>query len=386
LPKERTLTNRERFDKVLSFQPTDRLPNYEFLVWPQTVARWIGEGMPPEACSVLVIEGAPYFSIEPIHFGNINMDMVPPFTEEVFDDTDEYVVSRRTDGIVTKALKEGTVGGWRMCMDQYLSFPVTDRQSFAEMKRRYDTALPERYPQNWEEQVRAWQNRDYPLCVPQLAGFGLYSQLRSWVGTEAISYLFFDNPAFVEEMIAFKTDFFLAVAERALKQVQFDLFYVFEDFAGKGGPLISPNIFRKLFLPYYRRVTERLRQAGVKHIVLDSDGDPEVLIPLMLDAGITALLPLEQASGMDPVRLRRKLGKSLGLIGGIDKREIAKDRKAIDAELEAKIPPLLDRGGYIPFIDHAIPPDVPYDNFRYYMERKAKMIGMEFSMPSPAAV
>jgi len=379
------VTNRERFDRVMSFQPVERLPNYEFLIWPQTVERWIGEGMPEGACNDLVIEGAPYFGIEPIRFGGMNTEMAPPFTYEVFEETEKYVIARGTDGVVTKALKAGTVRGWRMCMDQYLSFPVTDRKSFAKLKQRYDPTSPERYPKNWDEQVKAWQHRDYPLSLAQLTAFGLYSQLRSWVGTEGISYLFFDDPALVEEMIEFKTEFFLAVIEKALNQVQFDFFDIFEDFAGKGGPLISPQTFRKFFLPYYQRVTGRLRRAGIKHVLLDSDGDPEVLIPLMLEAGVTALWPLEQASGMDPVRLRRKFGRTLGLLGGIDKREIAKDKKAIEAELETKIPPLLDRGGYIPFIDHAIPPDVSYSNFLCYLEAKTKLIGMESGLARSSA-
>ncbi|HOF89994.1 MAG TPA: hypothetical protein PLZ36_18105, partial [Armatimonadota bacterium] len=61
------------------------------------------------------------------------------------------------------------------------------------------------------------------------------------------------------------------------------------------------------------------------------------------------------------------------MVGGVDKREIAKDRAAIDAEV-AYVCQILDQGGYIPTIDHAIPPDVSYDNFRYYLEVKRKAL------------
>jgi len=33
-----------------------------------------------------------------------------------------------------------------------------------------------------------------------------------------------------------------------------------------------------------------------------------------------------------------------------------------------KVPYLLKEGGYIPFVDHAVPPDVPLENFKYYLE------------------
>ena len=55
--------------------------------------------------------------------------------------------------------------------------------------------------------------------------------------------------------------------------------------------------------------------------------------------------------------------------GGLDKTKVAEGRRAIDAELEAKLPFMLARGGYIPFCDHMVPPDVPWDNFLYYRER-----------------
>ena len=58
------------------------------------------------------------------------------------------------------------------------------------------------------------------------------------------------------------------------------------------------------------------------------------------------------------------------------KRVLALDRKAIDRELEAKLP-LAKQGGYIPHIDHAIPHDVPYENFAYYWKQKKSILGIQ---------
>jgi uroporphyrinogen-III decarboxylase len=73
--------------------------------------------------------------------------------------------------------------------------------------------------------------------------------------------------------------------------------------------------------------------------------------------------------------IRKIFGKSLCLSGGLDKMEIAKGPKAIEKELYAKIPPLLEQGGYIPHIAHSIPPDISWSNMQYYMEMKLKLIG-----------
>jgi uroporphyrinogen decarboxylase len=368
------MTNRDRFLAVLNFQSCDRLPNYELGAWGQAWERWFAEGLPEHEMFFDWFEGEPYFGIERRGYAKINVGMLPGFKYEVIEEDERYIISRGSSGIVTKALKEGTARGTRWCMDQYLSHPVTDRASFNDMKRRYDPTTLTRYPLWWDEGARLWPGRDYPLFLLGNGTFGLYSGLRSWVGTENLSYLFFDDPALVEEMIEFNTEFLLATVEQALGEVEFDCFNFFEDFAGKGGPLLSPPIFRKLFLPYYQRIIERFRQAGIKHFWLDSDGDPRALLPLLREAGITCLWPLECASGMDPRELRRQY-PTLALAGGLDKRELAKDRPAIDRELESKILPLRDKGGYLPLVDHTVPPDVSLDNLRYYLEKKRELLG-----------
>jgi len=60
--------------------------------------------------------------------------------------------------------------------------------------------------------------------------------------------------------------------------------------------------------------------------------------------------------------LRKKFGKQLRLWGGIDKRELTKDRRAIDDHLRS-LAPLVEEGGFIPTVDHLVPPDVPLANF-----------------------
>ena len=72
--------------------------------------------------------------------------------------------------------------------------------------------------------------------------------------------------------------------------------------------------------------------------------------------------------------LRKKYGKDLALMGGIDKRILAKDKKSIEVELTSKLPYLLSSGGYIPFIDHNLPPNISFANFEYYMELKKELI------------
>ena len=368
------MNGQERFQRIMKFQPVERTPNYELGLWGQTVERWYAEGMPREAVYLNWFEGEPCYRLDRRAFAPLQTGMIPGFEPEVLEEDERYLVARHADGVVTRALKEGTVRGTRPSMDQYLSFPVTDRQSFAAVRKRYDPSAPVRYPLWWDEQVRCWQGRDYPLCLLTNGTIGLYSQLRRWVGTEGISYLFFDDPALVQEMVEFIVEFTLKLTEKARRQLRFDYFNFFEDYAGKGGPLISPQLFRKFLLPGYQRITDVFRQSGIDCFWLDSDGDTRTILPLLIEAGITCHWPLEQASDMDPVQLRREYGKELVFCGGIDKRALTRGRQEIDKELYTKIPPMLESGGFIPHLDHTFPPDISYDNFLYYLELKEKLL------------
>jgi len=64
------------------------------------------------------------------------------------------------------------------------------------------------------------------------------------------------------------------------------------------------------------------------------------------------------------------------MMGGLDKRVLVWGTEAIDEELERKMPVALE-GGYIPTIDHSLPPDIPYENFCYFWERKKALLGVE---------
>jgi hypothetical protein len=373
-----SLTHRECLLKVLRGEPTPWVPNYELGCWGQTVERWFSEGLDPQQTWIGradMFEGEPVFKLDRRAFARLDIGLYPQYEYEVIEETDRYLTARHTNGVMTKALKEGTVRGMRMSMDTYIDFPVKDAATWQAMKRRYNVKDVGRYPFWWDEQVRMWQERDYPVILMGNGTFGLYSQLRSWVGTENISLMFYDNPKLVEEMLEFAADFFLELVEPALQQVQFDYFNFFEDCAGKNTCLFGPNLYKRFFKKHYDRIIQRLNRAGIQSIWVDSDGTPLSLIPCWMDSGVNMHWPLEQASGMDPRMLRKKFGKSLCLAGGLDKIEIAKGKQAIEKELRTKIPPLLEQGGYIPHIDHAIDPAISWDNMQYYMELKLKLIG-----------
>jgi len=110
----------------------------------------------------------------------------------------------------------------------------------------------------------------------------------------------------------------------------------------------------------------------VNIVLLDTDGDCNDLIPVFMNAGVTGMYPFETQCGMDIVKVR-KLYPDLQMLGGIPKSELPKGQKRID-EILQPVEQVLKTGGFVPFGDHFIPPDVDFENFSYYRNRLNELI------------
>jgi uroporphyrinogen decarboxylase len=121
-------------------------------------------------------------------------------------------------------------------------------------------------------------------------------------------------------------------------------------------------------------VCDWLREQGVAHIWLDSDGDIHSLIPIWLEAGINGLWPFEVQAGMDVVRVRELYGHDLAIAGGIDKRAVAIGGDEMHAAVN-RVMPLVEDGGYLPELDHAAPPDISWRNYSEYMDYLLRRLG-----------
>ncbi len=373
-----TLSELDRFLAVMEYQPVDRVPNWELGVWPQTRDRWESEALDtiPYHWDWFTGEGA--LDMDPREFIKFNGSLIPPFEEETLAEDERTLTFRDGMGRTRMALKEGTTRGGRMSMDTYIDFPVKTMDDWNAIKPRL-RPFQERYdPYWWVFRVDGWRNRRHPLIFGQnCATLGFYWFARDLLGTEALSYAFFDQANLVHDIMEFHAEFLIEAARPILEKTTVEYINLSEDLAYKGGPLISPRCYKEFIYPRLRRVVDFYKSHGVRYVCVDSDGNPETIIPMMMDAGIDVIWPLERASDQDPVRLRKKFGRSLKLWGGVDKRELAKDRRAIDEHLCSFIP-LIEEGGFIPAVDHTVPPDVPLKNFMYYMLRKKNLLEGRF--------
>ena len=344
----------------MSYGAFDRAPHWQFGPWPETSERWRREGYDPDH---------PPFVADPRVVRNWFLPH-PPFEERTIEETETTVLRVNHEGILMRERKDQA----QSSMPQFVRFPVETREDFRRFWReRMQPDLTARIGPDWRAQLAALGDRECPLIVFPDRWGGMFGPLRNLVGVERLCMLFYDDPAFIEEMMDANADFLIQMMNQILDHTDVDVFGFWEDMAYKNGPLIGPELFGRFALPRYRRVVDFCRGRGVEWFCLDSDGQISKLIPVWLDAGINILYPFEVQCGMDVVKVREEYGRDLRMWYGIDKRAIAKGPAAIDAELE-RVRPLIEEGGYVPGPDHSFPPDVSFANYSCFMEKLQRVL------------
>jgi len=355
------MTHRQRFLETMAFGRPDRPFRWESLgFWGATIRRWETEGLPRGVAPERYFEFDPREDV-PVNSGFTNCGFCPGFEEKILEENSSTVVRRDGDGIVKRERKDNP----ELSMPQFLEFPVKTRKDFEELKSRLDPATPERCGEAFRSAVQRYKTRDFPVTLLVCGAFGFP---RNLFGVERLLVTYYDDPQLIEDILEHWVFMYKGIFRRVLSEIDVDMLLIWEDMCFKNGPLISPAMFRRFMLEPYREVISEAKRFGVPVIMVDTDGDARLLIPLFVEAGVNALIPFEAAAGMDPVPLREKYGRSFAIVGGIDKRALSGTIEDVEREVLSKVPRLLETGGYIPCLDHSAPPDIPFRNFARFVE------------------
>jgi uroporphyrinogen decarboxylase len=250
---------------------------------------------------------------------------------------------------------------------------VKDRPSWEALKReRLDSrAIAGRFPPDWPRMLEQHRQRSYPLA---LGGYphGLFGTPSHLMGYQNLFLSYYDQPGLIHDILDTFTELWIGIWEEVLGQLEIDMVHFFEDVSMGTGSMISPAHFRQFMQPRYRRLCSFLRSRGVKVVLVDTDGDCTELVPLFVESGITGLYPMETSTGLDIRGIRRSFPK-LQTLGGISKYSVAGGAGAIDESLEVA-GELLGSGGYVPYVDHSVPPQVSWKDFCYYRRKLDSLV------------
>lgn len=357
------MNSKERFNRIMRFQSVDRPPLWGVEeVTEGAVRRWIREGHFPIGMSVSDV--LPLDGHEIVY---LDTAPLPSFVPRTIEKTERWKTTIDVYGFTVRTLKEQSV---TPTVYYYLAGSVSSRADWEKLKLRYDPSDPRRKPRCWGPELWNYYNHSTsPVSMRIDWGPGRGAKNGYTMGLELFLEKVIDEPDLVKDMFDFWADFVIAAAREWFEHVHFDFVYFTEDGMGyKNSSLVSPKMYKELWIPALRKVTDFLHGYGVEIIAHYTSGNIRPLIPTLLDVGINLYFPLEVAAGMDALSLQREFGSEIRMIGNISRQALMDGPQAVEREFHAKVPALMASGGYIPAVDDAIMPDISFESYQRYLQ------------------
>jgi len=321
------MKSRDRFRETMRYGRPDRVPYFEEGIRKEVLEVWRRQGMPPKSEFLQRFPSDPRIEIEP------ELDPLPPLKK--------------------------SPGPWA---------------DLAKFRKRLNPTDRKRLPLTWNYLVRSLKNEETVRMLRVHRGLFLSMGVQAWSRFLELMYVLGEDPGVASKAMGIQGEFAAELAERVLAKIDIDAAIFSEPIGGNEGPLISPRMYAEVVLKSYQPLLKVLIRHGVEVIIFRTFANARVLIPAILKYGFNCLWACEvNIEAMDYRELRREFGKDLRLIGGIDLDALRHGKKAIDRELNEKVPPLLDEGGYVPLADGRIREDVPFENYIYYRKLLRKL-------------
>lgn len=331
--------------------------------------RWFEQGMPFDEPMDELFGYDPVSHTSLGQLGWCEPGFVPPFEEKIVEHRGDYEVVQDVAGRHVLCFKDRRDG----FMPEYLDHAVKDWATWeTNCKWRMDPTAPERYADLDARMISARSKAGQGLIFTQNV-IGGHMYLRSLIGPESLLVMFYDAPDLIHDCMQTWLALADAVIARHQRYVTIDEVFFGEDICYNRGPLISPDMIREFLMPYYQQLVGNVRSRQIDrgrqlYVHIDTDGWGGPVIPLYKEMGMNVMSPFEVAAGCDVVRLGRE-HPDMAMFGGIDKRVLAKGTDAIDRMVDAILPAMRRRGGYIPTCDHGVPEEVPYQDYLHFRRR-----------------
>lgn len=357
------MNNRERIINTVLCKPVDRLPVLcDFGPWEETYNRWKNEGWLETYADwdkPLNLDDGVY----KLNFVNLLFD--PWFDEVIIEQKENSIIRTNRLGVTEEVL----VG--QSSIPRHVKFPVTCIEDWNTIKNnRLGLDFGTRLPNDFVDLINNAKKSGKVIRIGKYP-YGLFGTIRELMGVEEFLCAFYLDPELIKTIMKDLTDLWLSIYEHVQQYIQIDWIHIWEDMSGNTGSLISPELVREFMLPHYKRIGEFAKENNIPIFSIDTDGDCNELLPIFIEAGVNLVFPFEVNAGSDVVKIK-ELYPNLCIMGGIDKAKIGKGKSEIDTELK-RVSPLFKGTGYIPMLDHGVPPDVSYDDFKYFYVKVREM-------------
>jgi uroporphyrinogen decarboxylase len=142
------------------------------------------------------------------------------------------------------------------------------------------------------------------------------------------------------------------------------IFRTADDLATQQGPLFSPDLYREMLKPFYKKYFDFVKSKTDAKIFYHTCGNAVDLLDDLIEIGVDIINPVQVSAMGDTKELKRRFGDRLVFWGGIDTQHVMPHGsvKDVENEVRKRIEDLGPGGGYVAAAVHAIQPDVPPEN------------------------
>ena len=145
-----------------------------------------------------------------------------------------------------------------------------------------------------------------------------------------------------------------------------DVQFAADDLAGQTGPLVAPDLWRRLIKPRQARILATIKAHTRAPVLYHTCGAVTEFLDDLIEIGVDILNPVQvSATGMDTAQLKKRFGKRLSFWGGGCDTQNVLNRGTPDqvrAEVRRRIRDLAPGGGFVFNPVHNIQAGVPVEN------------------------
>jgi hypothetical protein len=312
-----TMTKRERVERTLACEETDRVALYDLLRNDAAFAHVNGRPLPSLAADEQTVRELNRIAGRAVaHYLDMTRSVgFGPVAE--CDTTDEYGFVHRhspfekTCWIVTRPFQDERGGA------EFLKAWIVKVREQSRDIAAQPAAHRARYHAGFAE-TQALIGDTVNLLAQH--GIGL-DDIRHRLGLELFAYLEADDPGLISEALEAMTERNIAECQAIADPALSPAVLTYGDIACKGRLLHSPDFLRREFFPRLARLNAAWHEQGLK-CLFHSDGYLMEVLDDLVAAGIDGLNPIETVAGMSLRAVRETYGRRLFLAGGIDMSQL----------------------------------------------------------------
>ena len=190
-----------------------------------------------------------------------------------------------------------------------------------------------------------------------------YERLWSFRGMENALVDLHLNKDKVHRLFEELCDFYIGIIERVQNEIGCDGVYVTDDLGSQQDIMFSPEIFREMFLPYYKKVIDTCHKKGL-HFWLHSCGNIEKILPDLIELGVDILHPIQKYA-MNEEEIAMKYKGKICFMCGMDVQNVMPFGTPDDVRAEVnRLVNIFgkDNGRIIFSMGNGVTPNIPVEN------------------------